>query len=105
MNFLNIKKLTTREMEVFELLAKGATNKRVADKLGIGARTVEVHRERVCKKLCIAGGAQLVYVAIQTELVSLGSFELRCILELARTEFAPRRAVRGSEWAGGQNEF
>jgi hypothetical protein len=25
----------------------------------------------------------------------------RCILELARTEFAPRRAVRGSEWAGG----
>ena len=29
----------------------------------------------------------------------------RCILEIARTEFAPRRAVRGSEWAGGQNEF
>jgi len=30
---------------------------------------------------------------------------LRCILKLARTEFAPRRAKRGSEWAGGQNEF
>src|SRR3990167_4556486 len=29
----------------------------------------------------------------------------RCILEIARTEFAPRRAKRGSEWAGGQNEF
>ena len=29
----------------------------------------------------------------------------RCILELARTEFCPRRAQRGSEWAGGQNEF
>ena len=28
----------------------------------------------------------------------------RCILEIARTEFASRRAVRGSEWAGGQNE-
>jgi len=29
----------------------------------------------------------------------------RCILEIARTEFCPRRAVRGSEWAGGQNKF
>ena len=28
----------------------------------------------------------------------------RCILQLARTEF-PRRAPRGSELAGGQNEF
>jgi hypothetical protein len=28
----------------------------------------------------------------------------RCILEIARTEFAPRRAKCGSEWAGGQNE-
>jgi len=28
----------------------------------------------------------------------------RCILEIARTEFCPRRALRGSEWAGGQNE-
>jgi len=27
----------------------------------------------------------------------------RCILKIARTEF-PRRTVRGSEWAGGQNE-
>ena len=29
----------------------------------------------------------------------------RCILELARTEFAPRRAQRGSDESGGQNEF
>jgi len=26
----------------------------------------------------------------------------RCILELARTEFVPRHAVRGSEWAAGK---
>src|SRR3989344_3126228 len=29
----------------------------------------------------------------------------RCILELARTEFAPRPASRDSEWAGGPKEL
>ena len=29
----------------------------------------------------------------------------RCILEIARTEFCPRRAQRGSEWAGGQKKI
>ena len=29
----------------------------------------------------------------------------RCILKIVRTEFAPRRAKRGSEWAGGQKRF
>ena len=33
-------------------------------------------------------------------------FVWRCILEIARTEFCPRHAVRGSECAdGGQNEL
>ena len=37
----------------------------------------------------------------EVELSRLQNSNWRCILEIARTEFAPRRAVRGSEWAGG----
>jgi hypothetical protein len=32
-------------------------------------------------------------------------FLMRCILEIARTEFCPRRALRGSDESGGQNEL
>jgi len=35
----------------------------------------------------------------------VGVGKMRSIFELARTEFCPRRAQRGSEWAGGQNGF
>ena len=32
------------------------------------------------------------------------SYIKRCILKIARTEFCPRRALRGSELAGGHNK-
>jgi len=41
----------------------------------------------------------------EVELSRLQNSNWRCILKIARTEFCPRRAKRGSEWAGGQNEF
>lgn len=44
-------RLTQREREVFDLLVLGDANKAVARKLGISARTVEIHRARVMEKL------------------------------------------------------
>src|SRR3989338_7308611 len=50
--------------------------------------------------LCERSGARREFAS-----ANLHFLNWRCILELARTEFAPRRAKRGSEWAGGQNEL
>jgi DNA-binding NarL/FixJ family response regulator len=43
--------VTTRELEVLELLLSGLSNKEVAGKLGISFKTVQAHRQRVMDKL------------------------------------------------------
>jgi DNA-binding NarL/FixJ family response regulator len=43
--------VTTRELEVLELLLSGLSNKEVAGKLGISFKTVQSHRQRVMDKL------------------------------------------------------
>ena len=43
--------LTAREREVVQLLAEGKSNKEVADRLSISARTAEGHRAEVMRKL------------------------------------------------------
>jgi two-component system response regulator FixJ len=54
------KSLTDREHEVFDLLVEGHQNKVIAHKLGISARTVEVHRARVMEKMGAKSLADLV---------------------------------------------
>ena len=43
--------LTEREVEVLRLLAKGYTNARIAQELGVGERTVGFHISNILKKL------------------------------------------------------
>ena len=57
-------RLTTREREVFERLARGSSNKVVARELGISPRTVEVHRARVMEKLQAPSLSHLVRMAM-----------------------------------------
>ena len=45
--------LTSREMEVLQLIAEGKANKETASELGIGIKTVEKHREHLMEKLDI----------------------------------------------------
>ncbi len=56
--------LTDREREVLTLIAEGLLNKQIADKLGIGVRTIETHRERIMRKLDIHTVAGLTKYAI-----------------------------------------
>lgn len=56
--------LTDREREVLSLIAEGLLNKQIADKLGIGVRTIETHRERIMRKLDIHTVAGLTKYAI-----------------------------------------
>ncbi len=54
-----IARLTSREREVFELLAAGWGNKQVAQRLGIAERTVEFHRAHILEKTGAASVAAL----------------------------------------------
>lgn len=63
--------LTTREREVLVLIAEGKSNKEIADRLGIGVRTIETHRERIMRRLNIHSVAGLTKYAIANGLISL----------------------------------
>ena len=52
--------LTRREQELLPLLARGYTNRQIAEELYIGVRTVETHVERILRKLCLDNRAQVV---------------------------------------------
>ena len=63
---------TPREREVLKLVWTGYSNREIADRLGISARTIEAHRASLMKKLRVANTAQLVRVAIEHGLIKVG---------------------------------
>lgn len=56
--------LSNREREILTHIAEGLSNKEIADRLSIGTRTVETHRERLMRKLEIRSVAGLTKFAI-----------------------------------------
>jgi len=56
--------LTSREIDIIQLLADGLYTKEIADKLFISDKTVERHKTNILKKLKLRNTAQLVKVAI-----------------------------------------
>ena len=57
-------RLTSREREVFHLLAEGLTTKEIARRLDISVKTAENHRGRVLAKLGLRNTAEVVRYAI-----------------------------------------
>jgi FixJ family two-component response regulator len=55
--------LTPRETEVFALVVTGMLNKQIGAALGVGEKTVKVHRARVMKKMRAGSVAELVRLA------------------------------------------
>jgi FixJ family two-component response regulator len=55
--------LTTREAEVFARVVTGMLNKQIGAVLGIGEKTVKVHRARVMEKMRAGSVAELVRLA------------------------------------------
>jgi len=62
-------RLSSREMEVLQLIAEGKANKETAAELGISIKTVEKHRERVMSKLNIHDTAGLTRYAISAGII------------------------------------
>ena len=70
-NAENAPSLTRREREVLKLLGEGATTKEVASRLGISAKTAQVHRENVKQKLNLRSTAAIVRYAIKHKIVRI----------------------------------
>ncbi len=51
------KSLTPREIEILRLIAQGYTNVQIAEGLGLSARTVEIHRTNLMRKLGLCNRA------------------------------------------------
>ncbi|OGV36549.1 MAG: DNA-binding response regulator [Lentisphaerae bacterium GWF2_45_14] len=64
--------LTSRELEVLQLIAEGMANKQIADELNISIKTVEKHRQQLKKKLHIQETAGLTRYAIAEGIIENG---------------------------------
>src|SRR5512146_1365723 len=56
--------LTAREQQVMEMLARGMTNREIAEHLAISIKTVDTHRGHVLKKLGLRNNSELTRFAV-----------------------------------------
>jgi len=67
---VNIDALTPKEKEVLALVAKGASNQEIADKLFVRDVTVKTHLNSIFKKLKVTNRTQAVLLAMEIDLIN-----------------------------------
>jgi DNA-binding NarL/FixJ family response regulator len=63
--------LTKREQQVMEMLARGMTNREVAEHLVISSKTVDTHRGHILKKLGLRNNSDMTRFAVRNGYVTL----------------------------------
>lgn len=61
----SVRRLTDRELSVFQMIGKGMTTRQIGRMLGISQKTVESHREKIKSKLDLKNGSELHCRAVQ----------------------------------------
>jgi DNA-binding CsgD family transcriptional regulator len=64
-HIIKLNTLTTREKEILHLIAKGKTDKEIADKLFISIRTAKKHRNNMITKIGVNNTVELVAFAVE----------------------------------------
>lgn len=67
--------LTEREMEVLKLVARGRSNREIADQLLVAEGTVRTHVSNILSKLHLASRTQATLYALREGLASLDDVE------------------------------
>lgn len=62
-----LSELTLTENKILKLVSENKTTKEIADELFVSYRTVENHRNNICKKLNITGGNALLRFALENK--------------------------------------
>jgi DNA-binding NarL/FixJ family response regulator len=60
-----IKRLSNRELQVFELIGRGLATRQVAEHLHLSIKTIETHRESIKRKLNLETAGELTRAAVQ----------------------------------------
>jgi two-component system NarL family response regulator len=63
--------LSRRERQILELVAKGLTNKEVANTLQISQFTVRNHLNHITEKLDVSDRTEAIFIAIQTGIIAV----------------------------------
>ncbi len=66
-----VEQLTDREMDVLRLIAKGKSNKEIADALIISEKTVKTHVSNILSKLHLADRTQAAIYALRQRIVPM----------------------------------
>jgi NarL family two-component system response regulator LiaR len=66
-----VDQLTPREMDVLRLVAKGMSNKEIAEKLIISEKTTKTHLSNILSKLHLADRTQVAIYALRKRLVPM----------------------------------
>ena len=67
-HFQKSHNLTTREMEILQLISEDYSSQQIAQKLFIALNTVDTHRKNMAQKLNVSGKAGLLKFAIENKL-------------------------------------
>ena len=65
------QQLTSRELEILQLIAKGYTNKEISEMIFLSVKTIEAHRARIYQKLGLKTRANLVAYALKHKLLDI----------------------------------
>ena len=57
---VSIEQLSSREMQVFDMLARGLSNKAIAEGLGVSPKTIGTYKTRLMEKLGVRTSSELV---------------------------------------------
>ncbi len=64
-------KLTTRELEILRLIAKGISNKEIASELNISSRTVKSHMVDIFRKLDVSSRTEAVITSLRIGFINI----------------------------------
>lgn len=67
----SLQNLSVRELEILQLIARGYTNKEIADKVYLSVKTVEAHRSKMYKKMGFKNRADVVEYAIEHKILNI----------------------------------
>jgi two-component system response regulator DegU len=67
---LNNIKLSSRELEILQLIFEGLSTQKISERLFISPRTVETHRKNMLSKTVSVNAAQLIHYALENNLLS-----------------------------------
>ncbi len=59
-----LKRITDRELEIFQLIGRGLSSKEMAKQLNISIKTIGTYRERIKEKLNLKNSSELVRYAV-----------------------------------------